>query len=82
MLRDPSAGPSYASRHSWYIPASIALLLFLGGVAAMWWLLDIDPILKDFLMDGMGRLWGGHARDGDSPPFGIIGSVRRSGHTR
>ena len=34
MLRDPSAGPSQASRRSWYLPASIALLLFLGGVAA------------------------------------------------
>jgi len=33
MLRDRLAGQSHASRRSWYIPASIALVLFLGGVA-------------------------------------------------
>jgi tetratricopeptide (TPR) repeat protein len=49
MPRDRSAGLSYLSRHSWCIPASIALITFLGGVASNLVATHIDPIRKDYL---------------------------------
>jgi tetratricopeptide (TPR) repeat protein len=50
MLRDRSAGPSHTSRRSWYIPASIALLLFLNNVAGNVVAARLDSHLKDFTL--------------------------------
>lgn len=54
MPRGHRASPSRTRRYVWCIPASIALLIALGGVAGNLIAADIDSIRKDYLW----AVWG------------------------
>jgi hypothetical protein len=59
MPRDHPAGLSQMSRRSWCIPASIALLTFLGGVAGNVVAARLDVILTDYMLWMVWGVFGG-----------------------